>query len=39
MGQNEVTFGIGEDKITPQKDEIWDRTRSLFGTGEVDLLS
>jgi hypothetical protein len=39
MGQNEVTFGTGEDKIMSEQDEIWDRTRSHFGTGEVDLQS
>jgi hypothetical protein len=35
MGQNKVTFGSGEVDITSQQDEIWDRTSSLFGTGEV----
>ncbi len=37
MEQDKVTFGIGEVDIESQRDEIWDRTRSLFGTGEVDL--
>ncbi len=39
MGQNVVTFGTGEVDITSQQDEIWDRTKSLFGTGKVDLWS
>ncbi len=39
MGQNQVSFGTGEDKITSQQDEIWYRTRSHFGKGEVDLSS
>jgi hypothetical protein len=36
MGQNEATFGTGEVNIGSLQDEIWDRSRSLFGTGEVD---
>jgi hypothetical protein len=39
MGQNEVTFGTGEVDIGSEQDEILDRTRSLFGTGGVDLWS
>jgi hypothetical protein len=39
IGQNQVTFGTGEDEITSSQGKIWDRTRSLFGTGEVDLWS
>ncbi len=39
MGQNEVTVGTEEIDIGSLQDEIWDKTRSLFGTGELDLWS
>jgi hypothetical protein len=39
MGQNKAVFGTGEVDITSEQDEIWNRTRSLFGTEEVDLWS
>ncbi len=39
MEQEEVTFWTGEAGIESYRDEIWNITRSLFGTGEVDLWS
>ncbi len=32
-GKNKVTFGTGEVDIMSKRDELWDRTWSLFGTG------
>jgi hypothetical protein len=39
MEQDKMTFGTGEVDIESKQDEIRERTRSLFGTGKVDLWS
>jgi hypothetical protein len=36
-GTNKVTFGIGEVDIESQRDELWDKTRRLLGTGDIDI--
>jgi hypothetical protein len=37
MGHNDVTFGTGEVDIGTSQDDLWDKTRSLFGIIEDDI--
>jgi hypothetical protein len=32
-----LLFGTGEDDIGTSRDELWDKTRSLFGIMEDDI--
>jgi hypothetical protein len=39
MGHNDVTFETGEADIGTSQDELWDKTRSIFGILEGDIIS